>query len=125
VASWIPLITRLTPHGLRHGLKVWMDEDQIADVLKSELLGHDEPGMRGVYGHVSPAMRAELKAALQGRWEESLRQRAALSPVSAVPLLDRLLAGFRPASNPARSRLAPKTGHRQGRKANRRSPDTM
>jgi RNA-directed DNA polymerase len=32
-----------------------MDEDQIADVLKSERLGHDEPGMRGVYGHVSPA----------------------------------------------------------------------
>jgi hypothetical protein len=31
-----------------------MDEDQIADVLKSERLGHDEPGMRGVYGHVSP-----------------------------------------------------------------------
>ena len=63
-----------------------MDEDQIADVLKSERLGHDQPGMRGVYGHVSPAMREELKAALQARWEESLRDRAALSPVSAVPL---------------------------------------
>ena len=57
VASWAPLIKGLTPHGKRHGLKVWMDEDQIADVLKSERLGHDEPGMRGVYGHVSPAMR--------------------------------------------------------------------
>jgi hypothetical protein len=62
-----------------------MDEDQIPDVLKSERLGHDEPGMRGVYGHVSPAMRDELKAAPQARWEDSLRQRAALSPVSAVP----------------------------------------
>ena len=89
-----------------------MDEDQIADVLKSERLGHDEPGMRGVYGHVSPAMRKELKAALQARWEDSLRQRAALSPVSAVPLLNRLLAGTRPASKPVRSRLAPKIGHR-------------
>ena len=102
-----------------------MDEDQIADVLKSERLGHDEPGMRSVYGHVSPAMRAELKAALQARWEDSLRPRAALSPVSAVPLLNRLLAGIRPASNPARSRLAPKMGHRQRRAANRRSPDTV
>jgi hypothetical protein len=99
----------LTPHRL----KVWMDEDQIADVLKSERLGHDEPGMRGVYGHVSPAMREELKAALQARWEESLRQRAALSPVSAVQLLNRLLAGIRPASKPVRSHLAPKIGHRR------------
>ena len=113
VASWAPIIKGLTPHGKRHGLKVWMDEDQIPDVLKSERLGHDEPGMRGVYGHVSPAMREELKAALQARWEESLRQRAALSPVSAVPLLTRLLAGIRPASNPVRSRLAPKIGHRK------------
>lgn len=121
VASWVPLIKGLTPHGLRHGLQVWMDEDQIADVLKSERLGHDEPGMRGVYGHVSPAMREELKAALQARWEDSLRQRAALSPVSAVPLLNQLLADTRTASEPVRSRLAPKIGHRPRRIANRRS----
>ena len=65
-------------------------------MLKSERLGHDEPGMRGVYGHVSPAMREELKAALQARWEDWLRQRAATSPISAVPLLNRLLTGIRP-----------------------------
>ena len=112
VASWAPIIEGLTPHGKRHGHKVWMDEDQIADVLKSERLGHDEPGMRGVYGHVSPAMREELKAALQARWEESLRQRAALSTVSAVPVLNRLLAGVRPINKAVRSRLAPKIGHR-------------
>jgi hypothetical protein len=112
LASWTPLIKGLTPHGKRHGHKVWMDEDQIADVLKSERLGHDEPGMRGVYGHVSQTMREELKAALQARWEESLRQRAALSPVSAVPLLNRLLAGIRPAAKPVRSRFAPRIGRR-------------
>lgn len=83
-----------------------MDEDKIADVLKSERLGHDEPGMRGVYGHVSPAMREELKAALQARWEQSLRQRAALSPVSVVPLLDRLLVGINPADKLIRPRQA-------------------
>jgi hypothetical protein len=92
-----------------------MDEDQIADVLKSERLGHDEPGMRGVYGHVSPAMRQELKAALQTRWEESLSQRAALSPVSVVPLLNRLLVGVRPGPGSIRSRLAPKIGYRTPR----------
>lgn len=87
-----------------------MDEDQIPDVLKSERLGHDEPGMRGVYGHVSPNMREELKAALQARWEESLRQRAELAPRSAVPLLNRLLADARPASGPVRPGLVPKGG---------------
>ncbi len=116
VASWAPIIKGLTPHGLRHGLKVWMDEDQIADVLKSERLGHDEPGMRGVYGHVSPAMREELKAALQARWEQSLRQRAALSPVSAVPLLNRLLAGVQPTSGPFAPRLVPKGEERRRRR---------
>jgi hypothetical protein len=73
IASWIPLIKGLTPHGPRHGLKVWMDEDQIADLFKSERLGHDKPGMRGEYGHVTPATREELKGALQVRWEDSLR----------------------------------------------------
>src|SRR5690348_6028506 len=103
VASWIPLIKGLTPHGLRHGLKVWMDEDQIPVVLKSERLGHDEPDMRGVYGHVSPAMREELKDVLQGRWEDSLCQRAALSPLSSVPLLNRLLASVQLVKNPTGS----------------------
>src|SRR5512135_2746041 len=106
---WLP------PHGLRHGLKVWMDEDQIPDVLKSERLGHDEPGMRGVYGHVSPAMREELKAALQARWEDSLHQRAALSLASGVQLLNRLLAGIRPIGNAVHHRLAPKAGNRARR----------
>ncbi len=94
VASWVPLSTGLTPHGLRHGHKTWI-EDQIPDVLKSQRLGHEEPGMRGVYGHVSPTMREELKAALQARWEDSLRQRARLAACSAVPLLGRLLADVR------------------------------
>lgn len=80
-----------------------MDEDQIADVLKSERLGHEEPGMRGVYGHVSPAMREELKTALQARWEDSLRHRAKLAPASTVPMLRRLLAEQSRSSNSARS----------------------
>ena len=44
----------------------------------------------------------ELTAALQARWEESLRRRAAIDPRSRVPLLDNLLAPFRaaPAGHP-------------------------
>jgi integrase len=84
----------LTPHGLRHGLQTWMDEDGIPEVLKTERLGHELPGMHGVYGHVSPAMRAALKDALQDRWASSLRDRARLNPYSVVPLLDSLLRGY-------------------------------
>jgi hypothetical protein len=81
---------------------VWTDEDQIADVLKSERLGHDEPGMRGVYGHVSPAMREELKAALQARWGNRYAS-APRSPVSAMPLPNRVLADVQSANSPVRS----------------------
>ena len=48
--------------------------------------------MRGLYAHASDRMRDELKAALQARWEDSLRERAAIDPHSPVPLLDELLA---------------------------------
>jgi hypothetical protein len=65
----------------------------------------------GVCGHVSSAMREELRAALQARWEESLRQRARLATRSAVSLLGGLLAGVRPADSPVRSHLAPKVRH--------------
>jgi hypothetical protein len=58
-------------------------------------MGHEVPGMRGVYGHVSPAMREKLKAVLQERWEDSLRQRAQISPRSRVRRLDALLANYR------------------------------
>ena len=69
-----------------------MDEDGIPEVLKTERMGPEMPGMHGVYGHVSPGMRADLKAALQEHWEASLRERGRLSQRSAVPVLDALLA---------------------------------
>jgi hypothetical protein len=87
-ASWLPVLRGLTPHGLRHGLQTWMDEDGIPEVLKTERMGHELPGMHGVYGHVSPAMRADLKSALQQRWERSLRERAQLSAGSGVRVLE-------------------------------------
>ena len=94
LACWLPIRPGLTPHGLRHGHKTWMAEDGIREILQARRLGHGVPGMRGVYTHVSDAMRAELKDALQARWEQSLRARAAIDPRSPVPLLDELLAGI-------------------------------
>jgi hypothetical protein len=114
LASWLPVLLSLTPHGLRHGRQTWMDEDRIADVLKSERMGHEVPGMRGVYSHVSDAMRAELKAALQERWETSLRERARLAPRSMVPVLDAFLAKQGGSPNKIRSQTAPKNGQELG-----------
>ncbi len=114
LASWLPVLRGLTPHGLRHGHQTWMDEDGIPEVLKTERMGHEMPGMHGVYGHVSPAMRADLTAALQERWEASLRERARLSPHSTVSALDRLL-GARPTASAKIRHLTPKTGHRRKR----------
>ena len=85
-------------------------------------MGHEIPGMRGVYSHVSDAMRAELTAALQERWETSLRDRARLAPRSIVPVLDALLAEQGDSPNKIRSQTAPKIGHasRQLRPRNRK-----
>ena len=95
LACWLPVKDGLTPHGLRHSHKTWMAEDGIPEILAEQRLGHDIPGMRGLYAHASQRMREELLAALQARWAESLRERADVDPHSPVPLLDRLLAPFR------------------------------
>ncbi|WP_372493964.1 tyrosine-type recombinase/integrase [Salinispora arenicola] len=91
LSSWLPILPDLTPHGLRHGYQTWMDEVGTSYVLQSMQMGHEVPGMRGVYSHVSPRMRADLRAALQGAWDEALRHRASLSPRSSVAALDTLL----------------------------------
>ena len=103
LACWLPVKDGLTPHGLRHSHKTWMAEDGIPEILAEQRLGHQVPGMRGLYAHASQRMRHELAAVLQARWEESLRQRAAIDPHSPVPLLDNLLAPFR---------AVPRSGHR-------------
>ncbi len=63
--SWLPLRRGLTPHGLRHGHQTWLDDLGVRYVLQSERMGHEVPGMRGVYSHVTPRMRAELRDGLQ------------------------------------------------------------
>lgn len=92
VASWLPLKPDLTLHGLRHGHQTWLDDLGIRYVLQSERMGHEVPGMRGIYSHVTPAMRKELTTGLQEVWEASLKERAKLASRSAVPVLDELLA---------------------------------
>ena len=114
LVCWLPVRSGLTRHDLRHSHKTWMAEDGIPEILAEQRLGHEVPGMRGLYTHASERMRSELMAALQQRWEDSLRARAALGPHSPVPLLDRLLEPFRTATaQPAAPRLALAPPHRK------------
>jgi hypothetical protein len=91
LASWLPLCPGLTPHGLRHGHQTWLDDLGVRYVLQSERMGHEVPGMRGVYSHIPPRMRTELRDSLQEIWEASLYERALLTERSAVGILDRFL----------------------------------
>ena len=71
-----------------------MAEDGIPDILAEQRLGHEVPGMRGLYTHVSERMRDTLIQALQARWDDSLRARAAICGHSSIPLLDEMLAPY-------------------------------
>lgn len=96
VMSWLPVKRALTPHGLRHALKVWLDEDGIPVVAVEERLGHELPGIVGTYSHTSDVMERRIVNSLQDRWVESLRERARMyGGRSPVPLLDRLLEPYR------------------------------
>jgi integrase len=91
LASWTPIKPGLTPHSWRHGHKTWLAELGLPEIYQAKRLGHSVSGLRGVYTHVTPETRATAVAALQARWEESLKARAEIDPHSASPLLDRLL----------------------------------
>jgi integrase len=92
LANWLPLRPGLTAHGLRHGHQTWLDDLGIRYVLQSERMGHEVPGMRGVYSHITSGMRAELREGLQQLWETSLIQRVQLAKRSSVGTLDELLS---------------------------------
>jgi hypothetical protein len=70
------------------------DEDGIPYVAQSQQLGHEVPGMRGIYSHVTDRMLDEIREALQRRWLAALRARAALSRTSAVPALNGALTAL-------------------------------
>jgi hypothetical protein len=115
LACWLTIRPGLTPHGLRHGHKTWMAQDGIPEILQALRLGHSVPEMRGVYTHVSDTMHAELKRALQARWENSLRYRAAIAPHSPLQLLDGLLAPYQETPSKMISQTPPNHGHQATR----------
>jgi hypothetical protein len=94
----------LAVHGRRALRARALNLASVGTSLAEQRLGHQVPGMRGLYAHASQRMRDELTADLQSRWGESLRERAAIDPHSTVPLLDTLLAPFR--TEPARETIS-------------------
>ena len=56
-------------HDLRHTHKTWLIEDGIPEIVQARRLGHRLGGVRGIYSHVTPAMRQRLVEVLQRRWE--------------------------------------------------------
>lgn len=63
----------LTPHGLRHSHKVWLDEGNHPRVAVEARMGHVLQGVEGVYSHVTLAMELAIAECLQRLWEGSLR----------------------------------------------------
>lgn len=98
---WLPVAAGLTPHGLRHSSKTWMEEARIPEVLSEERLRHEIPGISGAYRHVTPVMRRDLNEAMTGAWEEAIDARLAMSASSPVPVLDSLLRERLEARKPA------------------------
>lgn len=87
----------LTPHGLRHSHKVWLDEGNHPRVAVEARMGHVLQGVEGVYSHVTLAMELAIAEHLQRLWEGSLRV-----------VTDRREFGPYPPFKPSRVKRSPK-----------------
>lgn len=83
----------LTPHGLRHSQKVWLDGGRHPRVAVEARMGHELPGVEGTYSHVTLQMELDIAAHLQELWLESLK-----------PVVDRREFGPYPPLKPPRKR---------------------
>lgn len=63
----------LTPHGLRHGHRVALDEAGHSRVAIEERMGHEVPGVEGTYSHTTITMERKIAETLQTDWENSQR----------------------------------------------------
>lgn len=63
----------LTPHGLRHSHKVWLDEGGHPRVAVEARMGHVMQGVEGTYSHVTLPMELAIAEHLERLWWESQR----------------------------------------------------
>lgn len=73
--AWDPILPGLTLHGFRHGHNTLMVEEGVPEVLRCDRLGHEQPGIQGVYSHPSPRMRRDLLEMLTRRYETAAGKR--------------------------------------------------
>lgn len=64
-------IEDMVPHGLRHSMKVWLDELKHPRVAVEERMRHVIPGVEGTYSHTTLPMELDIAADLQKLWEAS------------------------------------------------------
>ncbi len=90
-SCWLPIASRLTPHGLRHTHRTTMDELGTPPKLMDDRMGHEDGSVQARYSHVTPAMRQRLMEGLTDLWVASLEARRRLSSRSPVAVLDEFL----------------------------------
>jgi integrase len=54
-------------HDLRHTHKTWLIEDGISEIVQARRPVHRLGGVRGIYSHVTPAMRQQPVDVLEAR----------------------------------------------------------
>jgi integrase len=64
-------VENMVPHGLRHSMKVWLDELGMPRIVVEERMGHVIQGSEGAYSHTTLKMELALADALQRLWEEA------------------------------------------------------
>jgi integrase len=90
--TWPNLIGKFRPHDDRHTHATWLDAADLHKVIQMDRRGHAMPGMDAVYNHITLAMRQRLCDVLEQLWRDAVAQRYKLTPRSAVPLLNQILA---------------------------------
>ena len=54
---------------IRHGHKSWLDEDGHSRFAVESRMGHEVPGVEGLYSSVTVPMERAIMKSLQERWE--------------------------------------------------------
>lgn len=92
--TWPNLVGHYHPHLHRHTHSTWLEESDVKKPLQMDRRGHAMEGMDAVYLHVTDAMRDHLCDVLEALWWAGIAERYALSPRSAVPLLNDILIKY-------------------------------
>jgi hypothetical protein len=67
---WAPAASGLTPHGMRHSLRTWMEGSRVHQVLAEAQMRHELAGI-DVYRHVTDEMRAEYRGLSEEAWDDA------------------------------------------------------